>query len=105
MSLNLLYLHLSIKMSSKVLKEVKRSRGTNFSFIEKELMLKYAIENKHILENKESNATSWKEKNECWSKIADHYNSTSTGCVSKYLFYIKFKKFMEVLNIIILYYL
>lgn len=25
-------------------------------------MLKYAIENKHILENKESSAISWKEK-------------------------------------------
>lgn len=76
-------------MSSKVSKEIKRSRATNFSFIEKELMLKYAIQYKHIiLENKESNATSWKEKNKCWSKIADCYNSTSTGCVSKSLFFI-----------------
>lgn len=75
-------------MSSKVSKEVKRPRSTNFSFIEKELMLKYAIENKNILENKESNAISWKEKNKCWSKIADNYKSTSTGCVNKYLFFI-----------------
>lgn len=66
----------------------KRSRATNFSFAEKELMLKYAIEYKHILENKESNAISWKEKNNCWSKIADQYNSTSTGCVINPYFFI-----------------
>lgn len=30
--------------------------ATNFVFIEKEFLLKYAIENSDILENKESNA-------------------------------------------------
>lgn len=42
--------------------EVKRARATNFSFNEKELLLKYAIENQNILENKESNVVSRKKK-------------------------------------------
>lgn len=61
----------------------KRARATNFSFNEKELFLKYAIENQNILENKESNAVSWKEKNICWLKIAEQYNSATSGCVSQ----------------------
>lgn len=66
-------------------------------------MLKYAIQYKHILENRESNATLWKEKNKCQSKIADYYNSTSTGCVSKSLFFYLIKKIVEVLKIKIFY--
>jgi len=52
----------------------KRNRATNFSFEEKELLLKYAIENKSVLENKVSN--------QCWLKISEAYNSTTSGCVS-----------------------
>jgi len=36
--------------------ELKKARATNFSFTEKELLLKYAVENQNVLENKESNA-------------------------------------------------
>lgn len=78
------YLICVINMSSKDSNEGKRIRSTNFSFLEKELLLKYAIEYKHILENKESNAVSWKENNKCWSTISEYYNSTTTGCVSKF---------------------
>jgi len=60
----------------------KRNRATNFSFEEKELLLKYAIENKSVLENKVSNSVSWKDKNQCWLKISEAYNSTTSGCVS-----------------------
>lgn len=59
----------------------KRARATNFNFREKELLLNIALENRHILENKESNAVSWKNKNKCWLNIAETYNSTTTGCV------------------------
>jgi len=59
----------------------KRARATNFNFREKELLLNIALENRHILENKESNAVSWKDKNKCWLNIAETYNSTTTGCV------------------------
>ncbi|KAF0720990.1 fibrinogen silencer-binding protein-like [Aphis craccivora] len=58
----------------------KRNRATNFSFEEKELLLKYAIENKSVLENKVSNSVSWKDKNQCWLKISEAYNSTTSGC-------------------------
>jgi len=67
--------------------ELKRARATNFSFNEKELLLKYALENQNILENKESNAVSWKDKNKCWLKIAEQYNSATLGCVS-YMYYV-----------------
>ncbi|XP_060855052.1 uncharacterized protein LOC132932701 [Metopolophium dirhodum] len=58
----------------------KRNRATNFTFEEKELLLKYAIENKSVLENKVSNSVSWKDKNQCWLKISEAYNSTTSGC-------------------------
>lgn len=67
-------------INTKVLN--KRSRSANFSFEERELLLKCAIQNKYILENKESNAVTWKDKNECWLKISEQYNSTTPGCVS-----------------------
>lgn len=60
----------------------KRTRASNFSFEEKELLLKYAIENRYVLENKVSNTVSWKDKNRCWLKISEAYNSTTSGCVS-----------------------
>jgi len=68
-------------MSSKN-NALKRTRATNFSFNEKELLLKYAVDNQNILENKESNAVSWEDKNRCWLKIAEQYNSATLGCVS-----------------------
>ena len=52
------------KMSNKI------NGATNFSFYEKELLLKYAIQNKYMLENKQSNAVSWKDKNMCWLKMS-----------------------------------
>uniref|UniRef100_A0A2S2P0M0 Regulatory protein zeste n=1 Tax=Schizaphis graminum TaxID=13262 RepID=A0A2S2P0M0_SCHGA len=58
----------------------KRQRATNFSFSEKELLLKYALQNRSVLENKESSSVSWKDKNKCWMQIAQLYNSTTTGC-------------------------
>lgn len=61
----------------------KRPRATNFSFREKELLLKIALEHRNVLKNKESNAVTWKDKNICWSKIADIYNSSTSGCVRK----------------------
>jgi len=60
----------------------KRQRATNFSFSEKKLLLKYALQNRSVLENKESSSVSWKDKNKCWMQIAQLYNSTTTGCVS-----------------------
>lgn len=59
----------------------KKQRSTNFTFYEKELLLKHALQNHHILENKESNAVTWKNKQKCRLKITELYNSETTGCV------------------------
>jgi len=59
----------------------KKQRSTNFTFYEKELLLKHALQNRHVLENKESNAATWKDKQKCWLKITELYNSETTGCV------------------------
>lgn len=58
----------------------KRKRLANFCLEEKDLILKW--ENKHVLENKESNAVTRKDKNKCWIKISDQYNSSTSGGVS-----------------------
>ncbi|KAF0695093.1 fibrinogen silencer-binding protein-like, partial [Aphis craccivora] len=60
------------KKSASVVK--KRARSTNFSFSEKELLLR-------VLENKESNAVSWNDKNIAWVGIAEKYNAATLGCV------------------------
>lgn len=70
-------------MSFEVSMKWKKTRVTNFSFLEKELMLKYAIEYKYTSKNKESSMISWKDENK-WSQIAKHYNSTTTGCANKF---------------------
>jgi len=49
----------------------KKQRSTNFTFYEKELLLKHALQNQHVLENKESNAVTWKDKQKCWLKITE----------------------------------
>jgi len=77
---------------SNVKNTEKRARATNFNFCEKKLLLNIALENRHILENKESNAVSRKDKNKCWLNIVETYNSTTTGCVriSNLIFRIKY---------------
>lgn len=58
-------------MSQKMYNE--KPRSTNFTSYEKELLLKHAIQNRHILENKESNLVTWKDKQKCWLKITELY--------------------------------
>ncbi|XP_050062767.1 fibrinogen silencer-binding protein-like [Aphis gossypii] len=58
----------------------KRVRSTNFSFSEKELLLKFALQKKRVLENKESNAVSWNDKNRAWVEIAEKYNAATLDC-------------------------
>lgn len=72
-------------MSHKKINDSKRHRSSNVSYEEKELLLKIALEKKNILENKCSNASSWKYKNTCWLHITEMFNSATTGCVRKKL--------------------
>uniref|UniRef100_A0A2S2PIU3 Regulatory protein zeste n=1 Tax=Schizaphis graminum TaxID=13262 RepID=A0A2S2PIU3_SCHGA len=75
----------------------KRVRSTNFSFIEKELLLKFALQKKKILENKESNAVSWNDKNIAWVGIAEKFNAATPGCVRNifYKIYCNFVNFNQ----------
>ena len=75
------------KMSELTL---KRKRSGNFSSEETELLLDLALSKKAILENKQSNAVSWKEKEKTWKNISDIFNSKTTGCVSTYTYKIIF---------------
>lgn len=61
---------------------IKRKRSSNFSFSNKELLLKIALSRKAVLENKTSNAVTWKDKEKCWENIAIEFNSQTGGSVS-----------------------
>lgn len=79
------------KKSASIIK--KRVRSTNFSFSEKELLLKFALQKKRVLENKESNAVSWNDKNITWVGIAEKYNAATLGCVRNIFYKIDYNIF------------
>lgn len=58
--------------------------------------MKHALQNRHVLENKESNAVTWKDKQKCWLNITELYNSETTGCVR-----IEYYYFLHALNSIV----
>lgn len=53
----------------------KRGRNVNFSRREEELLIELVISNKNVLENKKTDAVMWKEKEDCWKKLALEFNS------------------------------
>jgi len=61
---------------------IKRKRSSNFSFSDKEFLLKNALSRKAVLENKTSNAVTWKDKEKCWENIAIEFNRQTGGSVS-----------------------
>ncbi|KAF0762993.1 fibrinogen silencer-binding protein-like [Aphis craccivora] len=68
----------------------KKKRSNNFSFTEKELLLKIAISKKTVLENKSSNAVTWKDKEKIWREIAVQYNSQSSRFVRIHNIFVQF---------------
>lgn len=60
----------------------KRKRSYNFSYAEKELLLKIALPRRKVLENKTSNAVTWKHKENAWKEIATQFNSQTPESVS-----------------------
>jgi hypothetical protein len=60
----------------------KRKRSTNFSNTEKELLLKIVLPRLTVLENKTSNAVTWKHKENAWKEITDQFNSQTLESVS-----------------------
>lgn len=55
----------------------KRTRAVNFIKGEVRLLLKVALREKYIIENKKTDSEMWKLKNQAWQKIADNFNSVS----------------------------
>jgi len=60
----------------------ERNRESNFTNAEIDLLLHFCNTNKKILENKTTNAVTWKEKILVWEKIHTQFNSTTDGPVS-----------------------
>lgn len=53
----------------------KRKRNINFSVEEEELLVELVKKYKSVIENKKTDAVMWKEKEECWFKIVEEFNS------------------------------
>ncbi|RVE45124.1 hypothetical protein evm_010233 [Chilo suppressalis] len=56
----------------------KRERGINFKRDESDTLIQLVNENKHVLENKKSDAVTWAEKEQCWQRIETKFNSLSS---------------------------
>ncbi|KAI8116125.1 Myb/SANT-like DNA-binding domain-containing protein 3 [Lucilia cuprina] len=55
----------------------KRQRGKNFSLNEEYLLVDLVEIYKSVLENKKSDAVTWRQKNETWEKLASEFASQS----------------------------
>lgn len=58
-------------------KELKRKRNVNFNKNEEELLIELFVKYKQIIENKKTDLVMWKEKELCWVKITEEFNSVS----------------------------
>ncbi|KAL4084520.1 hypothetical protein QTP88_027470 [Uroleucon formosanum] len=57
----------------------KRKRNVNFSAAEEELLVELVKKYQNIVENKKTDMVMWKEKEECWRKISEEFNSQGVG--------------------------
>ncbi|XP_012269632.2 fibrinogen silencer-binding protein-like isoform X1 [Athalia rosae] len=55
----------------------KEKRGANFTKTEIDLLIDVILKYKHIVENKKTDATTWKDKNAAWEKISEEFNAVS----------------------------
>lgn len=55
----------------------KRARAPNFTREEVRLLLKLALNEKHILENEKTDSETWKLKEKTWQNIANSFNAAS----------------------------
>lgn len=53
---------------------IKEGRSVNFSTKEMLILVEIVKKYKHIVECKKTDGTTWREKDECWSKITDELN-------------------------------
>lgn len=59
----------------------ENKRGSNFSSFEVELLMSLVKKYKTVVENKKTNAVTWKEKQSTWDKIASEFNASSGNCI------------------------
>ncbi|KAJ8947509.1 hypothetical protein NQ314_008587 [Rhamnusium bicolor] len=57
----------------------KRERATNFNSEEVRTLINIVLKYSHVIENKETDAVTWKQKNEIWETVAAEFNALS-GC-------------------------
>lgn len=55
----------------------KEKRAANFTQSEVDLLIDIVLKFKHIIENKQTDATTWKDKNQAWEKITEEFNASS----------------------------
>ncbi|XP_018578344.1 myb/SANT-like DNA-binding domain-containing protein 3 [Anoplophora glabripennis] len=55
----------------------KDKRSPNFTKLETEILVDLALKYKHVIENKRTDATTWKDKNDTWQIITDEFNAIS----------------------------
>ncbi|KAG5891772.1 hypothetical protein JTB14_006960 [Gonioctena quinquepunctata] len=55
----------------------KRVRAANFNAVEVLLLIRYALKEKHILENKQTESEVWTLKSKTWERIAMVFNASS----------------------------
>lgn len=57
----------------------ERERGANFSTPEVEALIHLVLKNSKIIENKTTDAVTWKNKEKCWENLANEYNVLFPG--------------------------
>ncbi|KAK4881286.1 hypothetical protein RN001_004605 [Aquatica leii] len=62
--------------------KVKRERTVNFTELEVRVLIDIALRYSFIIENKKTDAVSWKDKNKAWENIATEFNPV-TGCINR----------------------
>lgn len=55
----------------------KEKRAANFTRTETDLLIDITLKYKNIIENKRTNATTWKDKIEAWEQICKEFNAAS----------------------------
>ncbi|XP_063912695.1 uncharacterized protein LOC135129477 [Zophobas morio] len=60
-------------------KKDSSKRSANFSKEDESLLIDIIAENKDVIENKQSGAQHWKDKEKAWEKVTDLFNANSTS--------------------------
>lgn len=56
-------------------KELKRKRNSNFNKREEEFLVELVRKYQQVIENKKTDSIMWKDKEACWVKLTEEFNS------------------------------